>query len=702
MFGQLYIYLMKAVIVVPTYNERENVRVIIPMLFDIARTLPSHWELHVLVVDDTSPDKTADVITELQQHYPSLHLLMGKKQGLGRAYIRGMKHALNTLNADVVFEMDADLSHDPYKIPDFLAAIDAGADFVIGSRYVPGGSIPANWPAIRVLNSKLANLLARYVVGIYGVRDCTGGFRAIRAHVLRAAHLDTIKIVGYAFQVVLLQRAVLLHAKIVEVPIQFQDRTIGVSKMRLKDQIESVVGYFQLRWHSFTVQYGLQALTILAVMGFTAIMLLSTDRSSAFVLTVSGALLLQSIFNIWLMIYAWENPHRDMQDRSPSEFLPAQYSFTALVPMRHEELVARDTITCIANIDYPEHLKQTLVICRYDDEGTIEVVRKTLSELGKDNVQLVIMDGLPINKPHQMNVALPYATGDVVTVFDAEDQPHAEIYHVANTVMVRDEADIVQSGVQLMNFETNWYSLFNVLEYFFWFKSVLPFFARQGVIPLGGNTVFFKKHLLVNEGGWDENCLTEDGDIGLRLSRAGAKVRVVYEERHATQEETPHNLGAFIKQRTRWGQGFIQILQKKEWAKFLSLKHQLLALYVLAWPEAQAFLFLYLIFSLIAGIWVKFPVWVTMLSLLPLLLLIVQFVILVVGMYEFTVSYQKKFAWYTPLKMALFFYPFQIILGLSTTRAMFRLITGQMTWEKTTHIGAHRPSPAVVAPISNN
>ncbi|MBL8031974.1 MAG: polyprenol monophosphomannose synthase, partial [Candidatus Doudnabacteria bacterium] len=265
---------MKAVIVLPTYNERENVQVIIPMLFDIARALDAHWELHVLVVDDTSPDKTAEVITGLQEHYPHLHLLMGKKQGLGRAYIRGMRHALNALQADVVFEMDADLSHDPYKIPEFLAAIDAGADFVIGSRYVPGGSIPANWPTMRILNSKLANLLARYLVGIYGVKDCTGGFRAIRSHVLRAANLHTIRIVGYAFQVVLLQRAVLLNAKIVEVPIHFQDRTIGVSKMRLKDQVESVISYFQLRLHSFSVRYGLKTLTILSVMGFTAVMLL--------------------------------------------------------------------------------------------------------------------------------------------------------------------------------------------------------------------------------------------------------------------------------------------------------------------------------------------------------------------------------------------------------------------------------------------
>ena len=123
--------------------------------------------------------------------------------------------------------------------------------------------------------------------------------------------------------------------------------------------------------------------------------------------------------------------------------------------------------------------------------------------------------------------------------------------------MIKEGVGVVQSGVQLMNFNDHWFGIHNCLEYFFWFKSRLHFYAQVGMIPLGGNTVFVRRELLERVKGWDEHCLTEDADIGLRLSVLGERIRVVYDSQHVTREETPDSVASFIRQRTRWQQGFL-------------------------------------------------------------------------------------------------------------------------------------------------
>ena len=239
---------MKTVIIVPTYNERENITRLVPALqAQFARM--SH-DMHILVVDDSSPDGTADAVRELQPRYPNLHLLLGQKAGLGAAYIRGMTHALDELGADVVFEMDADFSHKPEDVPRLMTNIDHGADFVIGSRYVPGGTIPKEWGWVRQANSLFGNVVARYVAGIYRIRDCTAGFRAIRASVLRNIDLQGLRVLGYAFQVALLHAAVVQGAKVVEVPVDFIDRTHGDSKLGLRDIIEFITNAWWIRFQA--------------------------------------------------------------------------------------------------------------------------------------------------------------------------------------------------------------------------------------------------------------------------------------------------------------------------------------------------------------------------------------------------------------------------------------------------------------------
>lgn len=228
------------VVVLPTYNEKDNIGKILEAIY-AQRTRLNGINLSVLVVDDSSPDGTADIVRSYQKAYPNLQLLKGKKQGLGTAYIRGFKYAMSRMKADVVFEMDADFSHDPNDISRLAVEIFYGNDFVIGSRYIPGGSIPNHWSKLRVANSKWGNIFARHVAGLGKIKDCTSGFRAIKVDLLRKIKLNKLNVKGYAFQINLLHAAIKNGAKVTEVPINFKDRVKGESKLKIGDIAEFVV-----------------------------------------------------------------------------------------------------------------------------------------------------------------------------------------------------------------------------------------------------------------------------------------------------------------------------------------------------------------------------------------------------------------------------------------------------------------------------
>ena len=242
---------MRIVLIIPTYNERGNIGKLIDQLQAVFRSLKH--EMLILVVDDNSPDGTADIVREHQRRSPNVHILQGRKRGLGAAYIRGMRHAIETLHADAVFEMDADFSHEPRDVPRLIAALEQGADFVIGSRYVPGGSIPREWGLHRRLNSRFGNIVARYVAGIYRIHDCTAGFRAIKAGVLRRIEMERFRVQGYAFQIALLHAAIVAGAKVVELPVKFVDRTVGESKLGIKDIVEFFRSAAWIRFESSKV-----------------------------------------------------------------------------------------------------------------------------------------------------------------------------------------------------------------------------------------------------------------------------------------------------------------------------------------------------------------------------------------------------------------------------------------------------------------
>jgi len=240
---------LRACIVLPTYNEAKNIRNTLDRIALQARINRKHGvHLSVLVVDDNSPDKTGDMVLAYTRNDANVHLLSRiQKEGLGAAYIAGMQHALRTLSPDIIIEMDADGQHNPADIFRLIHAIEQGADFAIGSRYVPGGSVPRTWSFHRKLLSRTANIYTRVILRTAGVKDCTGGFRAIRATTLKAIDFDALHTTGYAFQVTLLDAAVRTGASVTEIPIQFRERKHGESKMRTKDIVFGGVSLALLR-----------------------------------------------------------------------------------------------------------------------------------------------------------------------------------------------------------------------------------------------------------------------------------------------------------------------------------------------------------------------------------------------------------------------------------------------------------------------
>lgn len=228
-------------VIIPTYNEIENVALIICALLD------HHLDLHVLIVDDSSPDGTAVVVQKLQADYKNRLFLetRDKKNGLGTAYIHGFKWALER-DYEFIFEMDADFSHNPDDVPVlYEACIANNADLVIGSRYVTGVNV-VNWPMSRVLLSYGASKYVRWITRMQ-IHDTTAGFICYRADLLRKINLDKIKFIGYAFQIELKFKAYLLKAKIIEIPVIFTDRSRGQSKMHGGIIQEAISGVFIMK-----------------------------------------------------------------------------------------------------------------------------------------------------------------------------------------------------------------------------------------------------------------------------------------------------------------------------------------------------------------------------------------------------------------------------------------------------------------------
>ena len=698
---------------VPTYNEAENIEAFAGALLKQFDSLKLNAV--VLVIDDGSPDGTGEIADRLAAADRRVRVLHRKeKNGIGPAYMAGFawarKHRIGT-----VVQMDCDFSHDPRDLRRLLAASE-DADLVLGSRYVRGGRV-LNWPWWRRAISRGGSIYARVILGVRP-RDLTGGFKCFAPGALNRIPLQEVSAAGYGFQIETTWRALQEGLRVKEVPIVFRDRTAGTSKMAASIAVEAAIMVLRLRTEglrrtgsrlrraahaapsrargirlpqvrslrpapisSRSVRVVGAALLTAVVLGLAATLLPQAPAALLAVQFVLATVI--GVTTLSLMLYAWRDDEGLAATGFPESERPPGHSFSLIVPARHEEKVLATTLKQMADLSHPNW--EVIVVVGDDDGGTKRVAREATAG---DRRFRVIVDKAPVkNKPRALNTALPHCTGDVVGVFDAEDLVAPDLLVAVDRTFQQSGADIVQGAVALMNFQSSWFSVRNVLEYYFWFKSRLHFHAKEGYIPLGGNTVFVRREWLVATGGWDGDCLAEDCELGARLSARGARTVVAYNPTLVTREETPSTIRELLRQRTRWNQGFLQVLRKPDW-KRLPLRSRALALYTLGFPALQALLGLTIPLTMVLLL-TKLPITLALASFVPFVVLLAILTVELVGLAFFCKEFSLKARPRDYARLIVGSVPYQLLLSTAAVRAAWREISGVNTWEKTAHVGAH-------------
>lgn len=414
-----------------------------------------------------------------------------------------------------------------------------------------------------------------------------------------------------------------------------------------------------------------------------------------------------SITTLWWMLHAWRTPDTLESTRfafgsgdGPGAALAKRttgHAFSLIVPARHEEKVLAGTLRRLAAVHHPD--VEILAVVGHDDPATEQVARAVAAE-HPERIRVVLDTKWPKNKPKALNTALAECHGDITGVFDAEDEVHPDLLAHVERCLDAMGADVVQGGVQLMNYGTSWWSLHNVLEYFFWFRSRLHYHAGRRFIPLGGNTVFVRTSLLRAAGGWDEGCLAEDCDLGVRLSARGAQVVVAYEPGLITREETPPSLSSLVRQRTRWNQGFLQVLRKGDWRSLPTRRQRWLARYTLSMPLLQGLAGLLVPLAILAVMGLRLPVVVALASFVPLLIMALVVAVQAAGLRDFCRSYGHRARVRDYLRLVAGAPFYQLLLGYAALRAVVREGRGERGWEKTEHVGAHRQDRFAPAPAA--
>jgi cellulose synthase/poly-beta-1,6-N-acetylglucosamine synthase-like glycosyltransferase len=406
------------------------------------------------------------------------------------------------------------------------------------------------------------------------------------------------------------------------------------------------------------------------------------------VIAVSLVLFSVAVVTLWWMMHAWRTPQTLAATKFAEPDGAFALSFSLIVPARHEQNVLGHTVERLLESTHTKY--EIIIVVGHDDPETTRTAIQVASR-APDRVRVVTDTNEVKTKPKALNTALPHCRGDIVGVFDAEDHVHPELLAHVDHAFRAEGADVVQGGVQLVNYHSSWYSLRNCLEYFFWFHSRLHLHAEMGFVPLGGNTVFVRTELLREVDGWDPNCLAEDCDLGVRLSSRGHRVVVAYDSLMVTKEETPDSLHGLFKQRTRWNQGFLQVLHKKDWKRLPTLRQRMLARYTLATPFLQAFAGIAIPVGIAIGIFLPVPVAVALISFLPALPTLAVLAFEIAALHDFGKQYQLpvRFTHYLKLIISAPFY--QVVLMAAALRAVWRERTGRNNWELTRHIGAHLP-----------
>ncbi len=448
--------------------------------------------------------------------------------------------------------------------------------------------------------------------------------------------------------------------------------TYALSQLRaLKQRIGTLKPYL----------YGAAAAT-----AFLSLIFLAPNLPSLTILTlvITLALSLQGYFVTRAMLHTVGKP----KQMFPSH--PPKLKFSLLIPAKDEAVVIGRTISNLANLNYPKDLYELIVITPANDEPTLREIEHARANNPDLNLTVIPIDGLAHSKSYSLNVGLSFAKNDIVSIFDAEDEVNPNLLKKVNDYwLTHPTTHAVQAPVHLVNVNSSWFSALNSIEYYYWFASVLPFLSVQNTIPLGGNTVFIHKSALKSIGGYDETCLTEDADIGIRLSSYRASIGILEDPALATLEETPVDELGLIKQRARWDQGYLQVLAKQNWRR-LGAKQQLLTIYILTQPLFRHLSFLNMVFAPLLATSGQIPLWVALISFIPAYFLFLQLGLYQLGLIELCTLHNLKLSAWRRLTLIFYFLPYQALLFLATTRALYKLAAGNYNWDKTTHHNAHR------------
>lgn len=363
-------------------------------------------------------------------------------------------------------------------------------------------------------------------------------------------------------------------------------------------------------------------------------------------------------------------------------------SFSLIMPCREEKaLVMEATLLALLGQTHPR--VEIIISVGHDDDATVEIAHSLASAYDAVRVSVNHSPVGTKNKPRQMNDALLMCRNEVVGIFDAESIAAPDLLINIDAVFQSRNADVVQGAVQLINYRDTWFSLRNCLEYYFWFRSRLHAHAQRGFIPLGGNTVFLKTALIREVGGWDGNCLAEDCDLGVRLSTLGHKITVAYSPRLVTREETPSSIRQMVKQRTRWSLGFMQVLAKGDWKSLPTRRDRWRAWWCLMQQHFMAFAGLAVPLSLLTALFVRPALPIVMLTWLPAIPTVSMVVFECAALREFGRDHGYHIRIYDYVRLIVGTPFYQMILAVSSIRAMIKFHQGDFRWEKTSHVGAH-------------
>lgn len=402
---------------------------------------------------------------------------------------------------------------------------------------------------------------------------------------------------------------------------------------------------------------------------------------------VSAVLFVIALSTLYVSTHAWWDP-RTQAATAYTELLPSPaLSFSLIMPCRHEsELVMAATLEHLCRQQHPN--VEVIISVGHDDPETIAIAHKLAAER-PGNVRVSVDEGPVKNKPRQLNTALAMCRNEVVGVFDAESIAAPDLLLHVDSCFQSRNADVVQGAIQLVNYRDTWYALRNCLEYFMWYRSRLHAYAKQGFIPLGGNTVFVKRDLLSSIKGWDSDCLAEDCDLGVRLSVLHRKIVIAYSPHLVTREETPDSIRSLVKQRTRWSLGFMQVYAKGDWKTLPSLKQRSIAWWTLMQQHFMAFAGICMPLAIITALLGKFPIPVTLVTFIPLVPAVAALVFDACMLREFGRDHGYKIRVYDYLRLVAGTPFYQVLLAFSAIRAFIRFKRSDFRWEKTRHAGSH-------------